>query len=307
MATCSSIVSVDHENGVAYFAYVSAAATVEVGKIRLGEIALTVGIGPRSGNILEQTSIKTSVFAPSLTSGAAAGSYTAFLDGNDGYIWGFGHAENADGNSSGAAQVLWIKISKKDFSFTEGSWNVSAQLYSFGYRATGGSIAAYSYAIIHNGRLYCVSKTCTSIIAINLSNPSDVIRIEPYTSPIPVTSYGSSFYSGCLFNRIGNVIYCPGNYIEGNKAHGVATKSTGSADAGPDTAYPMALKGPVAPGLTVGPYLLGYWISRSSSSNRVYRTVYLMSAYLATINNLETPVTKTADKTMKITYILREE
>ena len=32
-----------------------------------------------------------------------------------------------------------------------------------------------------------------------------------------------------------------------------------------------------------------------------------MTPYLATINNLETPVTKTADKTMKITYILREE
>lgn len=33
---------------------------------------------------------------------------------------------------------------------------------------------------------------------------------------------------------------------------------------------------------------------------------HMMCNYLATINNLDTPVTKTADKTMKITYILQE-
>lgn len=34
---------------------------------------------------------------------------------------------------------------------------------------------------------------------------------------------------------------------------------------------------------------------------------HMLSNYLATINNLDTPVTKTADKTMKITYILQEQ
>ena len=34
---------------------------------------------------------------------------------------------------------------------------------------------------------------------------------------------------------------------------------------------------------------------------------HMLCNYLATINNLDTPVTKTADKTMKITYILQEE
>ncbi len=34
---------------------------------------------------------------------------------------------------------------------------------------------------------------------------------------------------------------------------------------------------------------------------------FMMCNYLATINNLDTPVTKTADKTMKITYILQEQ
>lgn len=45
----------------------------------------------------------------------------------------------------------------------------------------------------------------------------------------------------------------------------------------------------------------------SSDSPCWYGTICSRNDYLATINNLDTPVTKTSDKTMKITYILREE
>ena len=36
------------------------------------------------------------------------------------------------------------------------------------------------------------------------------------------------------------------------------------------------------------------------------KELYLYTPYLATINNLSTPVIKTADKTMKVTYTLTE-
>ena len=45
----------------------------------------------------------------------------------------------------------------------------------------------------------------------------------------------------------------------------------------------------------------------SSSYYYVYKELYLYTPYLATINNLGTPVIKTADKTMKITYTITEE
>lgn len=45
----------------------------------------------------------------------------------------------------------------------------------------------------------------------------------------------------------------------------------------------------------------------SSSYYHVYKELYLYTPYLATINNLGTPVIKTADKTMKITYTITEE
>ena len=37
-----------------------------------------------------------------------------------------------------------------------------------------------------------------------------------------------------------------------------------------------------------------------------YRSIYMLTPYLATINNLQSAVVKTADKTMKITYTLTE-
>jgi len=59
----------------------------------------------------------------------------------------------------------------------------------------------------------------------------------------------------------------------------------------------------------------GYFIAKcdlqdsNSSSNYFSWAGHFKSRndYLGTINNLDTPVTKTSDKTMKITYILREE
>ena len=48
-------------------------------------------------------------------------------------------------------------------------------------------------------------------------------------------------------------------------------------------------------------------ITYASYGNRSTIGYFIMSNYLATINNLSEPVTKTADKTMKVTYIIQEQ
>lgn len=53
-------------------------------------------------------------------------------------------------------------------------------------------------------------------------------------------------------------------------------------------------------------YAIREWMY-SYSDYRLYKELYLYTPYLATINNLGTPVIKTADKTMKITYTITEE
>lgn len=52
--------------------------------------------------------------------------------------------------------------------------------------------------------------------------------------------------------------------------------------------------------------LLYYVAQYGSTSNYHYRSFRYLGNYLATINNLESPVVKTADKTMKVTYIIEE-
>ena len=60
--------------------------------------------------------------------------YGEFMDGKDGYWYGFSN----EGNSSGDATMLWVKISKTDYSFTEGQWTLSnAYLMDVGNRELG--------------------------------------------------------------------------------------------------------------------------------------------------------------------------
>ena len=60
-------------------------------------------------------------------------------------------------------------------------------------------------------------------------------------------------------------------------------------------------------GIHIGAFMF-YWNTTSSGSSGFYPVTYMsmFPQYLATINNLSQPVTKTADKTMKITYTITE-
>lgn len=53
----------------------------------------------------------------------------------------------------------------------------------------------------------------------------------------------------------------------------------------------------------------GYWygFAKQANSSGDARMYFLLTPYLASINNLSTAVVKTTDKTMKITYELTEE
>ena len=61
-------------------------------------------------------------------------------------------------------------------------------------------------------------------------------------------------------------------------------------------------------GVNIGVFTLNFRAACTTAGTEATVRGYLTlnSPYLATINNLPTPVQKTADKTMKITYILRE-
>lgn len=258
--------------------------------------------------------VKTISFESFPVSDPASEGYYSFCDGGDGYIWGFQHSGNADGNASGNATVHWVKINTDDWTAEEGTWTLAAQIYRFGYAyvdATYNVVYKSTHFLVKNGYLYCVKYDQTAIYKIDLENAANIVEIPCSGFTVAVakdvlSAAGSTYrdYGGCTFNSIGDLVYFYNGYIVDDVAYPVVSPSYTDSDTGN-----YGLGGCSAPNLQWGPFAI--WPATSGSSK--YRetgkvvTVALLTPYLATINNLETPVTKTADKTMKITYILREE
>lgn len=300
----------DRKYGV--YALVAGRKQIEVGKIRIpiDTVPLAVRTLPNEEALAETQVLNTTVFAD--TSVVSTGfRYYNFMDGGDGCIWGFEHAGCVNGNASAPATLNWVKISKEDFSFEEGSMVVNAQLYGMGryvselYQYAYGDYEGYS--IIHNGFLYCLNYSRTGIVKIELANPTNVIEmLHPEGRIIEPTISNNDGSATCL-NVNGNTVYFANGYIENDKIIPAKQANITSSSYAATTSYPRGLRDGKNTGIRVGPFIIKYMVSVSGSSVMVYRFVLLMAPYLATINNLEKPVQKTADKTMKITYILREE
>lgn len=183
-----------------------------------------------------------------------------------------------EGNTSGSAEVYWIRINVSTLEYTEGVWSVSALLRS--------STRAVAYS---NGYLFWVAYDRKSVYKINLSNVADVKQIVA-DNEITNTDYNmlTSLHSGVI---LGNNFYISDDKICKTDEYGDGQGNKLNYFCG---------------GVLCGPYLFSY---RSAFSNYKYYIASCTSfipQYLATINNLSSPVTKTADKTMKITYTLTE-
>lgn len=206
--------------------------------------------------------------------------YGFFLNGGDGFWYGFSNYANSTGN----ATVKWIKIDKTDFSFTEGTWVLSnVQLIGMGYRDTDYELyRSFTRACIRDGYLYTFLYGYTGIYKINLVNPSDVTLI-----PLGFTArgygLGSSISYGLAMALVGDIII---GYDFLIMADDTVIQNKGGKKT-EDVQTPL---------FCYKNFCLGWAID--------CRYLMLHTPYLGTINNLSTAVVKTADKTMKITYTL---
>lgn len=316
-ARLAAVVSIDPTYNFGYFARVIAANTIEVGKIRLPIAQIGLTSNPRLPDMeaFDIRTITTANFCGVYSTSSY--NYSTLIDGGDDYIWGFQHEGNAAGNSSGNATVLWVKIRKSDWSYEEGKWSIPATLYPFGKYYASAQISAaqtnVNYSIINDGVLYAIkyasNAKMSGVYMIPLSNPTDITLIESDVGAqdfSPETANGNfSYRIATAVNNIAGVVSYRYFYVEGKK---LKYKKSGAL-----TTYnrTQGLSYINKPGLQAGPYLLGfgfgYYTYGGKYNTRYSPAVYIPACYLATVNNLETPVTKTADKTMKITYILREE
>lgn len=275
---------VDFGNDLLY-SITFADSSVRIRKVRIP--IFTVGLNEKLDDstytVLEDHAVQTETFL-------FLGSYTKyreFLDGKDGYWYGFSN----EGNSSGNARMLWVKISKANYSMTEGEWTLSnARLMAVGERDTDSSYPERScQCCMRGGYLYVPAYDKKGIYKINVANTADVTRIDfGFTSKMK--PLGESGTCELYLTLVGDLII--GGDFQVTAADAVI-HTQGSARLG-------CLATPL---LQHKQFLVGW----GGSYGNEYRHMYLLTPYLATINNLSSAVVKDANKTLKITYTLTQE
>lgn len=277
-------VEVDFEKNLLYsMTFKNSSVCIKKVRMPIFSIGLNEKLDDSTLTVLEDKAVAASMFR-------FLGDYTLygeFMDGKDGYWYGFSN----EGNSAGSATMVWVKMSKEDYSITEGEWTLSnAKLMSVGQRD---ETATYPERIIQccmrGGYLYVPAYNKKGIYKINTANSADVTLIEfGFTSKWkPLCETGSC---EVYMTLIGDLIVAGDFQVT---AEDTVIRTQGS----------FRLNDAATPLFQYKNFLVGW----GGSYGNEYRTMYLLTPYLATINNLSSAVVKTADKTMKITYTLTEE
>ena len=260
-------------------------SSVRVRKIRIP--VFTIGLNEKLDDttykVLEDKAIPTKTFK-------FLGDYTKygeFMDGGDGYWYGFSN----QGNSSGNASMVWVKISKTDYSMTEGQWTLSnAKLMDVGNRDAEDSFPERIVkCCVRGGYLYVPAYNKKGIYKIDLTNQADVTLIDfGFTSKWkPLCDSGSC---EVYMTLVGDLIV-GGDFQITSEDKVIHTQGSARLN---DAATPL---------FQYKNFLIGW----GGSYGNEYRTAYLLTPYLVSVNNLSQAVVKTVDKTMKITYTLTEE
>lgn len=277
-------VEVDFEKNLLYsMTFKNSSVCIKKVRMPIFSIGLNEKLDDSTFTVLEDKAVAASTFR-------FLGDYTLygeFMDGKDGYWYGFSN----EGNSAGSATMVWVKMSKEDYSITEGEWTLSnAKLMPVGQRD---ETATYPERIIQccmrDGYLYVPAYNKKGIYKINTANSADVTLIEfGFTSKWkPLCETGSC---EVYMTLIGDLIVAGDFQVT---AEDTVIRTQGS----------FRLNDAATPLFQYKNFLVGW----GGSYGNEYRTVYLLTPYLATINNLSSAVVKTVDKTMKITYTLTEE
>lgn len=232
------------------------------------------------------------------------------LDGDDGYLYfihfhhpWYGYSteyrySNYEYNND-HNEVTTLSVWKVNYA--DGSWKVSTEEVVELPNTNLASIDNEGAYCISQGYLYWQSYDGTGIYIINLHNWADVklvhvgregesqIRVNRSLRPV-LAGDGVGFY---YIYRVNNTDYTRVGFIFSDGSMSMSSETGGRSCDWAKT-FPAAKLTMVSPNDTVS-YHYGY------------EGIRLMAAYLGTINNLSSPVSKNSSQTMKITYTLTDE
>ena len=214
----------------------------------------------------------------------------SFHDGEDGYWYGF--STEGETNSRGNAEIYTIKIKKEDFSFTEDKWVLeNVQLMYIGRYPSSENESHYRTigSVVRGKYLYCLNYKKNGVYKININNPVDITLIN-LESEVDILR---GEYTNQYFYKYGDYVATRQFLIDKND--NVIYTAT------------VDMKFLTTPLINIGPFMIGFDTDAGYGNYTLYKLLFLHTQYLGTINNLSSPILKTADKTMKITYTLTEE
>lgn len=216
--------------------------------------------------------------------------YCSFHDGGDGYWYGF--STEYEYNDEGNAEIYTIKIKKDDFSFTEDKWTLeNVQLMYIGRYPSSENESHYRTiaSVVRDKYFYCLNYNKNGIYKININNPVDITLIE-LERKVDILR---GDYTNQYFYKYGDYVATKQFLIDKNDN----VIYTANVD----------MKFLTTPLINIGPFMIGFDTDSGYGNYTLYKLLFLHTQYLGTINNLSSPILKTADKTMKITYTLTEE
>ncbi|WP_173552876.1 hypothetical protein [Sharpea azabuensis] len=176
--------------------------------------------------------------------------------------------------------------------FTISSLSLDGQFHMYHMKNTfSKSIRVHKTAslTVYNGRAYLSVES--KLGSLNITNTADARMHD----------IGSFTFSDIFMERSGRIYFGSGNHGAYNTSVTLYYYNTETEEYGSIPNKTFANDGFLISG---GHHMLYFRSYRGY--NRTYYYCYLNSGYLATINNLPSTVTKTADKTMKVTYTITE-
>ena len=268
-----------------------------------------------NGVPFESWTVALSAESISLSGNYSKGMWFDFGD----YMFGICNSAN---NTSGNATICWSKIYKEDRRVEEGSWTLNET--HLHYIADNGKINDNSfgstiYAACANGCFYICNATLNGIYKID---PNDIANIKLYETGTIGTTHSGSYYGSTTTVSVENVelsatgsqttifdviksvagrVYWQTGYINGDDIFKMPEKKS---DVVSWSHFVQVDDSPVF--LNFGGSYGNLYASRYPMNN-THISVWLLKSYLFTINNLDEPVTKTADMTMRITYTISLE
>lgn len=312
--------------------------TLQISKYNASNNELTlIGKRPNSNSLLKKFSISTPFWANnliniychdngSLSSSERSdiynysGSYIQFIydfddsSNQEGYLYLLSlHKANHDSNRGKLIYLMKINLDDGTIVFEK---TISLSNFTPPYTDSHSSNYPIRYGCVRNNSLYLTQSHRTingisgdgyTILKINLDTEEQTkIELPKYKNNS--WNFSSELYNHALFKIKGRII-SPLGYILDSNDNILYYPVISSEDSSSNTSIYSFGNYNTQTGYPLTNMFTYSYIGGSTSSSDQYTNcgVSFYTPCLFTINNLTTPITKTQDKAMKITYILREE